>query len=478
MLGILTLLFILSGAAGLFYESVWSRYLGLFVGHNAYAQVIVLVIFLGGMAIGAMLVARWTDRLREPLFGYALVEAAVGLVGLVFHDLYLAVTGWAYASVFPATAGSAMLTLTKWGLAALLILPQSILLGATFPLMSAGALRRLRRNPGRTLSLLYFANSFGAAIGVLVAGFYLLGAAGLPGTVLAASIINFVVAMGAIAATKAWPVGMGKADRTDRADMIDKADASVDATSATSAPSTSVLSPTTLRRLLLWTALGTAVASFIYEIAWLRMLALALSSATHAFELMLSAFILGLALGALWIRSRADRLAHPLRTLALVQLAMGTLALATVPVYFQAFHWTGVAIQTFARTEPGYVGFNIVRYGLCLLVMLPATFCAGITLPLITRTLLVGGSGEKAIGQVYAWNTFGSIVGVILAGLVLMPLLGLKLLLVAGALLDMAVGVAILGVWLDTPARPVEAVVACIVVSHETPGSPRSSGAP
>ena len=432
MLGILTLLFIMSGAAGLFYESVWSRYLGLFVGHNAYAQVIVLVIFLGGMAVGAMLVARWTDRLREPLFGYALVEAAVGLVGLLFHDLYLAVTGWAYASVFPATAGSVTLTLTKWGLAALLILPQSILLGATFPLMSAGAIRRLRREPGRTLSLLYFANSFGAAIGVLIAGFYLLRAAGLPGTVLAASIINFVVAMGAIVATKAWPVG------TDRAE----AGSHVPAPSASSA--SNGLSQATFRRVLLWTAFGTAAASFVYEIAWLRMLALALSSATHAFELMLSAFILGLALGALWIRGRADRLADPLRTLALVQLAMGVLALATVPVYFQAFHWTGAALQTFARTEMGYAGFNVARYGLCLLVMLPATFCAGVTLPLITRTLLVGGSGERAIGQVYAWNTFGSIVGVILAGLVLMPLLGLKLLLVAGALLDMAVGVAIL----------------------------------
>ena len=74
MLVVLTLLFVLSGAAGLFYESVWSRYLGLFVGHNAYAQVIVLVIFLGGMALGALLVGRFTRRIKEPLFAYALVE--------------------------------------------------------------------------------------------------------------------------------------------------------------------------------------------------------------------------------------------------------------------------------------------------------------------------------------------------------------------------------------------------------------------
>jgi len=74
----------------------------------------------------------------------------------------------------------------KWALAGLLILPQSILLGATFPLMSAGALRRVPGSPGRTLSLLYFSNSLGAAAGVLIAGFVLFDLAGLPGTLAAA----------------------------------------------------------------------------------------------------------------------------------------------------------------------------------------------------------------------------------------------------------------------------------------------------
>ena len=54
MIRALYLLFVLSGAAGLIYESIWTRYLGLFVGHDAYAQIIVLVIFLGGMSAGAL----------------------------------------------------------------------------------------------------------------------------------------------------------------------------------------------------------------------------------------------------------------------------------------------------------------------------------------------------------------------------------------------------------------------------------------
>ena len=71
-LATLYLAFFLSGAAALAYESVWTRYLGLLVGHDAYAQVLVLVIFLGGMSAGAALTARHTTRIRHPLVGYAL----------------------------------------------------------------------------------------------------------------------------------------------------------------------------------------------------------------------------------------------------------------------------------------------------------------------------------------------------------------------------------------------------------------------
>src|SRR5204862_7741890 len=94
-----------------------------------------------------------------------------------------------------------------------------------------------------------------------------------------------------------------------------------------------------LWRPLLIVAFGTAIASFVYEIAWIRMLSLVLGSATHSFELMLSAFILGLALGALWIRSRADALADPIRFLGVMQWVMGVLAVATMPLYVASFAW-------------------------------------------------------------------------------------------------------------------------------------------
>src|SRR5881296_3381108 len=120
--------FVLSGAAGLVYESVWTRYLGLFVGHGAYAQTIVLVTFMGGMAVGALAVAARSERLEDPLRLYALVEAAAGALGLLFHPAFVALTGLAYQAWFPALGESAALQALKWSLAALMILPQSVLL--------------------------------------------------------------------------------------------------------------------------------------------------------------------------------------------------------------------------------------------------------------------------------------------------------------------------------------------------------------
>ena len=421
MLNLLYAVFVLSGAAGLMYESIWARYLGLFVGHSAYAQVIVLVIFMGGMSVGALFVGERSARMKSPLLWYAGIELAAGIIGLVFHDAFLRATAYAYEHLFPAL-GTGVLEMTgKWAIAALLILPQSLLLGATFPLMSAGVVRIAPERGGRSLALLYFTNSFGAAAGVLVAGFYLVALAGLPGTLVVAATLNMVVALVVFLAARRTPEPATQPAQFE------------------AAASEASQGPPRVARLLLLVAFGTAVASFIYEIAWVRMLSLVLGSATHAFELMLSAFILGLALGALWVRTRVD--SGSVRLLAVVQLAMGSLAIATLPVYLATFGWMANAMSVFARSDAGYDAMSVFRYGLCLAVMLPATFCAGMTLPVITRLLLRTGAGERAIGRVYGVNTLGSIIGVSVASLALMPLIGLKWLLVLGGCIDIALGV-------------------------------------
>src|SRR3954470_3144584 len=96
------LLFTVSGFAGLIYESIWTQYLKLFLGHAAYAQSLVLAVFMGGMAAGAAWCARFSERLGNPLLAYAVVEAIIGAFALAFHPVFVGATDWSYALLLPA----------------------------------------------------------------------------------------------------------------------------------------------------------------------------------------------------------------------------------------------------------------------------------------------------------------------------------------------------------------------------------------
>src|SRR5204863_9469404 len=117
---------------------------------------------------------------------------------------------------------------------------------------------------------------------------------------------------------------------------------------------------------------------------------------------------------------------------AAVRILMGLAALATLPVYDATFFVMDALMKGLARTDAGYALFNVCGAFIASVVMLPATFCAGMTLPLITAALLRRGRGEAAIGEVYAANTLGAIAGVLFAVHAGLPLLGLKGSLVSG----------------------------------------------
>jgi predicted membrane-bound spermidine synthase len=416
-------IFALSGFAGLIYQSIWTQYLGLFLGHSAYAQSLVLMLFMGGMALGAWLVSRRTESLRRPLLAYAVIELLIGVLGLLFDPLYHAGTAWAYDSLAQSSTGNGL----RWSMATLLVLPQCILLGATFPLMSAGYMRLQPATEGRVLAGLYFANSIGAALGALAATYLLLPRVGLPGAIMTAGLLNILVAIATYPISKHEVAG-----------------ASTPAATPRPAAPTRALSATPL--LVLAVAALTGATSFVYEITWVRMLSLALGTTIHAFEVMLAAFISGIAFGGLWLRHRADRLQSPLATAGWVQVLMGLAALASMFVYAHAFEWVGWLLRVIARTDEGYALYNLSSGLISLLVMFPAAFFAGMTLPLLTLALLRQGGGERVIGRVYATNTLGAIVGVLVAVHLLLPLLGLKLALWLAAAVDLALGVLLLQV--------------------------------
>jgi spermidine synthase len=431
---VLYAIFFVSGFCGLIYESIWSHYLKLLLGHASYAQAVVLVVFVGGLALGAWLTGRVSERIRQPILVYAAVEAAVAVMAFGFHDVFEWVAAWASSVFLPQMCGEPGSCAATWLLAGGLILPASILLGTTFPLMSAGVIR-LGVRPGRGLSLLYFLNSAGAALGVLGSGFFLIPALGLPGTILLAGSMNAAVAIAAFVCMNFRPAATPPAAQVR--------------TAASATPSLGAgLAP------LLLVAAVTGLSSFIYEVAWIRMLTLVLGAATHSFELMLAPFILGLALGAWWIRDRIEDAREPLKLLAWIQVIMGLLAVATLPLYAATYDGMAFALRALGRSDESYQLFNLASGIMAAAVMLPATICAGMTLPLITALLLRQGFGERQVGQVYGINTFGAIAGVLVAVHLLIPVIGLKWTLAAAAAIDVILGVGLLALALERVPRP------------------------
>ena len=447
---LLFVLFFVSGMGGLIYESVWSHYVKLFLGHAAYAQTLVLVVFIGGLALGAWLCARMAERLRNPLRAYGIVEAATGILALVFHAIFVMATDWGYAVLLPAACEQAnAFCPAQWLLAALLLLPQSVLLGMTFPLMSSAVLRLDTTQPGHHIAALYFLNSFGAVLGVLASAFILIPRMGLPGTLMAAGVANIVIGIAAFLLSRSPPAALVVAP-------LESGRGGEEARGRR------------LVSILLLTAFLTGLSSFIYEIAWIRMLSLVLGGTTHAFEVMLASFILGLAAGGLWIRRRIDTIGDPVRYLAVVQLAMGIAAAATIPVYGGSFDVMAWILAAISRSGGGYLIYNVSSTLLALLVMLPATFCAGMTLPLITYRLLRSPSGERSLGMVYAVNTVGAIVGVLIAVHLLLEWIGVGGAVIVGAAIDVGLGAALLLAGPRATARrkvPLEAIAAVLLLA-------------
>jgi len=416
--------FVLSGLSGLVYQSLWTQYLSLILGSSAYAQSLVLSIFMGGMAAGAWLSSRLLHRMRNLLLAYGLIEGVVGLMGLAFHALFLAVSHWLYTAWLPGLESDEAIGLSRWAVAAALILPQTLLLGMTFPIMSAGLMRWMPQRAGAVLGGLYFFNSIGAAFGALLATFVLVPAGGLPGAMGFAGILNVLIFAG---------VWLAKVPARAEAAQL-----------STDAPKQAPGERDRIAVAVLAIAGLTGLSSFMYEVGWIRMLSLALGTSQHAFELMLAAFIGGLALGGLYVRGRLDRIADPLRYAGWIQVLMGLAALATLPLYDHSFVFVSGLLNTLAPSSTGYVFYNIATASVAIVIMLPAAFFAGMTLPVLTYVLLRRGRGERAIGQAYAINTVGAILGVLIMVHFAMPALGLKLAMVLAASIDLLLGLVLL----------------------------------
>lgn len=435
-------LFCLSGGVALVYESLWSRYLKLFLGHSSYGQIVTLMVFMGGLGLGSFIAARNLHRIKDPFLAYARIELIAALFGFGFHPAYEATSGWFFRSAAALQEVSPVLAnAVQVALCLLLTLPFATLLGMTFPLLAAGMIRHFKDGGRASLPLLYFGNSLGGAIGILLCSYWLVSAFGTHGALQIAALGNLVVSGGFYILHR---FGLGSVHRAEtREEVSDRFSPS---------PTEAPVNP----RIRLWLtiAAGTGLASFIYEVGWIRLLSLILGSSTHSFDAMISAFILGLAFGGLFVRRILQRCSGDLApVLGVIQVLMGSFAALSLYLYRPFFDAIQSSHGILAKTEAAFPLYSIYKYLLCLAMMFPAAFCAGMTLPLITWRLIRDTGRESFTGLVYGWNTIGSIIGAALGGLVLIPLLQLKWTIFAGAALDILLGLILLAISFQLPRR-------------------------
>ncbi len=185
---LLLVLFVSSGCAALIYEIVWFQLLQLVIGSSAVSLGVLLGTYMGGMCLGSLLLPRYVSARMHPLRVYAIIEAGIGVCGLLVL-LVLPLLDHLYAAV----GGSGLFgLLMRAVVAAICLLPPTLLMGASLP-----AIARYVESSPRGVSWLgffYGGNIAGAVCGCLFAGFYLLRVYDMATATYVAVAINTTVA--------------------------------------------------------------------------------------------------------------------------------------------------------------------------------------------------------------------------------------------------------------------------------------------
>ncbi len=196
-----------SGVAGLVNQVVWQRALKVYLGGSeTLSSMVVVLVFMLGLGLGSYAVGRVAHQLRHPLAALAGVELLLACVAAaVACALSLDVTETVYGVQRVAVGAGVPLRGVYAGGAMAMLLPPTVLMGATMPLASEAFQRQLNARDARVLPLLFFVNTLGAAAGALVTSLRLLPLLGQLSTLFVAVSANVLAAL--LIGAVAWGVG-------------------------------------------------------------------------------------------------------------------------------------------------------------------------------------------------------------------------------------------------------------------------------
>jgi len=487
---IIYLCFFVSGIAGLIYEILWNKYLALFIGSTGRAHVMTLAVFMGGLALGSWVFGRRVDRIRNPLGLYIALELGIGLLGLAYPVLFEPYrTGFIAIARALGLSASALMA-AKLLFCALTVLVPTFLMGGTLPVLGRYLVDRLAEVAPRVATL-YYVNTFGAFAGCLLAGFVMIPAYGLHASMALAALLNFsVCALAGMLFQKKY-LALEPATAAETPDWQEEAiegpslDGALFARTASAGPAllapapvrfsaglleadteTDTLYQPSMRAIVLATIGLSGFAAMLYEIAWIRLLTLVLGASTYSFSLMVATFIFGIGLGSLLLsRKRAETGYDAVYCWA--ELGLGLSVLAMLPLMPRVPFWFNQLATLFVREPYAFGPYMGAQMLICFLLMLAPTVLLGATLPAASRivTERVSRLGRR-VGTLYALNTVGTLLGASVAGLILLPAVGLKRTIEIGILVNLAIGLIVLWRLRDRPSRRIRALAtaACVLL--------------
>lgn len=459
------LIYACSGLAALIDEVAWTRLVGMVMGHGGMAASTVLGAYMGGMALGALVAGRrahaWSPA--RALRVYAALELGIAACALALPAA-LSASRPLLAALYGDDGSTPGFALARLLVCLACLAVPTAAMGATFPIAVRWFVRRADR-PGSEAGSLYAANTAGAAIGALMAGFLLLPALGLQATIIVAASINGVAAASAWwLASRVPSVADSPATATRQPShptpQRGRGSRREDRARRPEAAMPPIGGQVGVAALTLALSGAAALAA---ELAWNRLLALVVGPTTYAFSAMLAIFITGLALGsALGARlSRHARQPGMWLALALASTVLSAWGASVVvnrlPLEMAA------AVRGDAASWPTLL-WPLLRAGAWLL---PMTVALGAAFPLATT--LAAGDVERtprAIADIYSANTAGAIAGALGAGFLLLPLAGLERSVRVIALVAIAASmVAAFGARMTRRARMTSAAAALFAVT-------------
>lgn len=413
------LLFLVSGATGLVYQVLWVRILTLTLSITVYAVATVLSAFMAGLGLGAWIGGRLADRLRRPLVAYGVAELGVAATAIV-TPLVLFNLAPLYRVLYDTFGGSGVaFGAARFLLASSVLLLPCTLMGTTLPLLSRAVIPDAR-HAGRGAGALYAVNTFGAVAGCVLGGFLLIPTLGLSVSNAVAVALTATVGAVAVVAGRRGPLVVASANAGPAAPW----------------------SRIQLVAAAVWTLSGFTALG--YEVIWTRALEQYTHNSVYAYSAMLATFLFGIAAGSAVAARVAPRLSQPMASLATIEIAIG-LAVGAALLVYARLDQIAPAIASGMGGLHSWPRVIVLIFAQAALVMLPMTLLFGATFPVATRAVVseLAVAGRR-IGQLYAANTVGAILGSVAVSFVLLPTLGMRGTFLALAAVNVGLGLLVL----------------------------------